>query len=268
EENKEAKKESSLREYTKSEELKEEQKPEEIGKSLSKLFKRYYGSRKLKAEWRYKNNRLEGISKSYYESGKLKGEENYKNGRLEDIAREYYPGGKLKAERNYKANRLSGITRRYYEGGQLWIKWNYKGGKRSGITKEYYSNGRRKAEANFKNDKLEGITRIYSKKGEIAAINSYRKGYKINAKKYNEIGKLVLDQNYPYEPTLTDERIARGLSGTLRMAFVKTKKFRVLRRIRMTGILRAQAFRLTGCATAECAVKIGKLLNVDYMAIG
>ena len=51
-----------------------------------------------------KNNftEKEGSEFFYYESGQLKAEYNYKNGKLDGFAREYYENGQLKEEVNYK----------------------------------------------------------------------------------------------------------------------------------------------------------------------
>jgi TolB-like protein len=36
----------------------------------------------------------------------------------------------------------------------------------------------------------------------------------------------------------------------------------------MDKILAEQAFQQTGCTTQECAVKLGKVLNVKYLVVG
>lgn len=105
-----------------------------------------------------------------------------------------------------------------------------------GIVKEYYESGKLSTEKNYKDNKLDG--------------------------------KLYLDQDYPEEEVFTDEGIKQGLSDTLRTSFFKTGKFTVLERTKMDEILKEQKFQLTGCTTTECAVEIGKILNVNYIVVG
>ena len=69
---------------------------------------------------------------------------------------------------------------------------------------------------------------------------------------------------------------ADGVSGTdaavianlLRGELVKTRAFNVIEKRNMDKILAEQAFQQTGCTTQECAVKVGKLLNVQRMIVG
>jgi hypothetical protein len=49
---------------------------------------------------------------------------------------------------------------------------------------------------------------------------------------------------------------------------VKTNAFVVLERAVMDEILKEQGFQQTGCTTTECAVEVGKLLNVQKMVSG
>lgn len=45
-------------------------------------------------------------------------------------------------------------------------------------------------------------------------------------------------------------------------------KFRLVERSALQKILKEQAFQKSGCTTVECAVEIGKLLNVQYVVVG
>ncbi len=58
------------------------------------------------------------------------------------------------------------------------------------------------------------------------------------------------------------------VSDLLRTEIVKIGKFNVVDRANMEQLLAEQAFQLTGCTTQECAVKMGKLLNVNKMIVG
>jgi hypothetical protein len=58
------------------------------------------------------------------------------------------------------------------------------------------------------------------------------------------------------------------LSGFVRSAVVRVGKFRVVDKKNMENILAEQAFQQTGCTSQECAVKLGKILNVNKMIVG
>lgn len=58
------------------------------------------------------------------------------------------------------------------------------------------------------------------------------------------------------------------VSDFLRTELVRTKFFRVVEKANMDKILAEAAFQQTGCTEAECAVQIGKILNVQQIVVG
>jgi len=58
------------------------------------------------------------------------------------------------------------------------------------------------------------------------------------------------------------------LGNRLRSMLVKTNAFVVLERGQMDDILDEQGFQQTGCTTTECAVEMGRMLNVQKMISG
>ncbi|MFC2049022.1 CsgG/HfaB family protein [Elusimicrobiota bacterium] len=58
------------------------------------------------------------------------------------------------------------------------------------------------------------------------------------------------------------------VSDLLRTAIVKTKRFNVVDRTNMEKLLAEQSFQMTGCTTQECAVQLGKILNVHKIIVG
>jgi len=58
------------------------------------------------------------------------------------------------------------------------------------------------------------------------------------------------------------------LGNRLRTMLVKTNAFVVLERGQMSDILDEQGFQQTGCTTTECAVEMGRMLNVQKMISG
>ncbi|OGF47578.1 MAG: hypothetical protein A2231_03655 [Candidatus Firestonebacteria bacterium RIFOXYA2_FULL_40_8] len=61
---------------------------------------------------------------------------------------------------------------------------------------------------------------------------------------------------------------SESITDTLITLFFKTNKFTVLERTKVDAVLKEQKFQLTGCTNTECAVEIGKILNMKYMATG
>lgn len=58
------------------------------------------------------------------------------------------------------------------------------------------------------------------------------------------------------------------LGNRLRSMLVKTNAFIVLERGQMDDVLDEQGFQQTGCTTTECAVEMGRMLNVEKMVSG
>jgi len=54
----------------------------------------------------------------------------------------------------------------------------------------------------------------------------------------------------------------------IRSAVVKSGVFAVVDKNNMDKVLNEQAFQMLGCTTAECAVKLGRVLNVRYIILG
>src|SRR5690348_3252693 len=61
---------------------------------------------------------------------------------------------------------------------------------------------------------------------------------------------------------------AVAVSGFVRNAVVRAGTYTVVDKKNMDKILGEQAFQQTGCTSQECAVKLGKLLNVKKMVVG
>ncbi len=70
------------------------------------LIRWHHDNGNVKAECRYINNKLEGISCFFYESGRLKAKENYRNNKLEGVTKRYYENGAVKSEEHYKLGTL------------------------------------------------------------------------------------------------------------------------------------------------------------------
>jgi TolB-like protein len=64
----------------------------------------------------------------------------------------------------------------------------------------------------------------------------------------------------------TSEELA--LTNRLRSMLVRTNAFNVVERGRMEEILKEVGFQQTGCTSVECAVEVGRILNVQQMIAG
>jgi hypothetical protein len=71
---------------------------------------------------------------------------------------------------------------------------------------------------------------------------------------------------------LTAQNVSAGdaavVADMLRSELIKLRKANVIERANMEKVLAEHAFQQTGCTTDECAVKIGKLLNVNRLIVG
>jgi len=61
---------------------------------------------------------------------------------------------------------------------------------------------------------------------------------------------------------------AAVMADLLRGELVNTGAFRVVEKQNMDKVLAEQAFQQTGCTSEECAVKLGRILNVQRMIVG
>lgn len=64
------------------------------------------------------------------------------------------------------------------------------------------------------------------------------------------------------------QAITSAISEFLRLEFFKAHRYDVIERKNIDKILKEQIFQQTGCTTSDCAVEIGKILNVHYVIVG
>lgn len=89
--------------------------------------------------------------------------------------------------------------------------------------------------------------------------------FSLNAQEDSKLRIAVIDLNHT--GGLSKEE-AITLTNRLRSRLVITDAFTVLERGQMEVILQEQGFQNTGCTTTECAVEMGKLLNVQMIVSG
>ena len=71
-----------------------------------------------------------------------------------------------------------------------------------------------------------------------------------------------------FEPQNVSAADSAVITDLLRNALVQESAFNVVEKANMDKVLAEQAFQQTGCTSQECAVKIGKVLNVKYLVVG
>ncbi|GAB4178810.1 MAG: hypothetical protein Kow00108_14660 [Calditrichia bacterium] len=59
-----------------------------------------------------------------------------------------------------------------------------------------------------------------------------------------------------------------ALTNRLRSKLVATNAFNVVERNQMDAILKEMGFQMSGCTSVECAVEVGRILNVQQMVAG
>jgi TolB-like protein len=71
-----------------------------------------------------------------------------------------------------------------------------------------------------------------------------------------------------FDPQGVSATDAAVVSDMLRNQLIKEGAFNLVEKANMDKILGEQAFQQTGCTTSECAVKLGKVLNVKFLVVG
>lgn len=71
-----------------------------------------------------------------------------------------------------------------------------------------------------------------------------------------------------FEPIGGSATDAAVIADLFRNEIVKGQAFSVVEKSNMDKILQEQAFQQTGCTSQECAVKLGKILNVKLLVVG
>jgi len=80
----------------------------------------------------------------------------------------------------------------------------------------------------------------------------------------NQPTAAVLD----FDALHTNPEDAMVIAQFVRSAVVKSGLFMVVDKNNMDKVLAEQAFQRAGCTDTECAVKVGRILNVRYIVIG
>jgi antitoxin component YwqK of YwqJK toxin-antitoxin module len=144
--------------------------------TLNGICREYYASGIIERESNIVNGLENGISKNFHQNGKLKGKSTFVNGQKEGITTLYYESGSRRSEMNFVNGVPEGTQRVYYETGELDTEIEFSGGVRNGAIKQYYETGSPKMTGTFKNGKLEGEVVVYYESGRVKSRQLFRDG--------------------------------------------------------------------------------------------
>ncbi|MFH1098087.1 MAG: PorV/PorQ family protein [Candidatus Desantisbacteria bacterium] len=125
-----------------------------------------------------------------------------------------------------------------------------------------YSAAKTRAEESSQIASLE----LGKKKEEIAAVQPVQPAQPV--KKPKLVTKRINIAVSDLEAHETSAMEASTIADFLRTELINSQAFIVLERSNMSTILAEQHFQQTGCTTNECAIQMGKILNVQKILIG
>ena len=133
-------------------------------------------------------------------------------------------------------------------------------------------------------DAYNGLGVVYAKSEQKEkAIEAFEKAADLgNTEAVNNLEKLGIyyasivntnlrnsnEKNIEEPAKQSKETLSLAVSDSLRSYLFKSNKFVMIERTKMQEILKEQVFQMTGCTKTECAVEVGKLLNVKYIIVG
>ena len=144
--------------------------------TLNGMCREYYASKVVERESNLINGLENGISKNFYQNSNPKGESTFVNGEKDGITRLYYESGSLRSVMNFVKGVPNGTQRVYYETGELDTEVEFVKGVRNGPIKQYYETGSPKMTGTFRDGKLEGEVVIYYESGRVKDRQYFRDG--------------------------------------------------------------------------------------------
>ncbi len=132
------------------------------------IWKEYYESGELKAQYQFIDEKKQGIYKEYYKTGELKSESVYKNDNIIGPVKYYNTSGILEYDSKGDYYRM------YYECGAVKEEGIKKKSGYQGLWKEYYECGSLKAQGEYKDGIKQGKWKIYEKPVEIEYVDGER----------------------------------------------------------------------------------------------
>lgn len=179
------------------------------------IWKEFFASGKVKTEWTYKDDLLNGSVRYFGEDGSVKKMEVYRNGQIVvdntpdvklEIERDYHNNGRVKSSVNIIDGKKQGVYREYSRTGEITASKMFSNDEVSGEGivdenmlmqgkwKMYYPGGKIKSEGEYKDGKRTGKWLFYYINGSLEQEGSYNKGkpdgswiwYHVNGKTLRE----------------------------------------------------------------------------------
>ncbi len=158
------------------------------GKKEGKWVSFYHSTGKKMFEYNFKNGKVDGLNTQWYENGQKELERTFKDGKRDGTCREYYEDGQKMYEGTYKNGNKDGLNTQWYENGQKMLERTFKDGKEHGLT-ILWDDGN-KYEKNFRDGKQHGLTIVWNKYGNKIMEGTFKDGYVISFKNWNNDGSL------------------------------------------------------------------------------
>jgi len=144
-------------------------------------------------------------------------------------------------------------------------------GPTTGDFTEHWEKARAARQARLEVERLEH-DRVEAQARDDARREAEQRAAVAAAARQSEADRLTRGRPVLAVAELTPQNISAGdaavAADLFRAELVRTGKFTVVERTAMQKVLAEQAFQSTGCTDQDCAIKLGKLLNVKLICVG
>jgi len=171
---------------------------EKLADGTFKTHRRDHANGKVKIEWTWRNNLLEGPFAFFDENGTLLSKTWYVKGLKQGKTRKFYQDGKLYSIQRFKDGLEEGKQEFFYPSGQLKTILNYEQGLLHGDVKLFFPNGQIKRELHFIHGKRFDGERMWESSGKLLMEVFYKEDKPIGiAREWRENG--TLSKEYAYD---------------------------------------------------------------------
>jgi antitoxin component YwqK of YwqJK toxin-antitoxin module len=171
---------------------------EKLASGTFKTHRQDHANGKVKIEWTWRNNRLEGPFTFFNEAGTVLSKTWYVKGLKQGKAKKFYQDGKLYSLQRFKDGLEEGRQEYFYPEGQLKTLMNYQQGVLHGDVKLFFPNGQIKRELHFVHGKRFDAERMWASSGKLLMEVFYKEDKPIGvAREWRENG--ILSKEYAYD---------------------------------------------------------------------
>lgn len=181
------------------------------------IWKEFFTSGKVKTEWTYKDDLLEGMVRYFKEDGSVSKTEVYRAGQRVidqtpdvklEIDRDYHNNGRVKSSVNIIDGKKQGVYREYNRTGEITASKMYQNDevtgegivdanmKMQGKWKIFYPGGKIKSEGDYKDGKRTGKWTFYYSNGQIEQVGTYANGKADGEWKWYHLNGNTLREEY------------------------------------------------------------------------